>query len=93
MADRTEIYSMDDALLSLGFGKFQSLVLIYAGLGWISEAMEVMILSFVGPAVQTEWNLSSEQESLITTVVFAGMLFGAYTWGLVSDRFGRRYIL
>ncbi|CAO2836252.1 unnamed protein product [Amaranthus hypochondriacus] len=90
MADRTEIYSMDDALLSLGFGKFQSLVLIYAGLGWISEAMEVMILSFVGPAVQTEWNLSSEQESLITTVVFAGMLFGAYTWGLISDRFGRR---
>ncbi|KAL2943190.1 Organic cation/carnitine transporter 7 [Bienertia sinuspersici] len=90
MADRTEIYSMDDALLSLGFGKFQTLVLLYAGLGWISEAMEVMILSFVGPAVQTEWNLTSEQESLITTVVFAGMLFGAYTWGMISDRFGRR---
>ncbi|XP_057540002.1 organic cation/carnitine transporter 7-like [Amaranthus tricolor] len=90
MADRTEVYSMDDALLSLGFGKFQSLILIYAGLGWISEAMEVMILSFVGPAVQTEWQLSSEQESLITTVVFAGMLVGAYSWGLVSDRYGRR---
>lgn len=88
-----EIYSMDDALLSLGFGKYQSFILIYAGLGWISEAMEVMILSFVGPAVQTEWNLTSEQESLITTVVFAGMLFGAYTWGVISDRFGRRYIL
>ncbi|XP_021769773.1 organic cation/carnitine transporter 7-like [Chenopodium quinoa] len=90
MADRMEMYSMDDALLSLGFGKFQSLILLYAGLGWISEAMEVMILSFVGPAVQTEWNLSSEQESLITTVVFAGMLVGAYSWGLVSDRYGRR---
>ncbi|XP_021846465.1 organic cation/carnitine transporter 7 [Spinacia oleracea] len=90
MADRMEIYSMDDALLSLGFGKYQSFILIYAGLGWISEAMEVMILSFVGPAVQTEWNLTSEQESLITTVVFAGMLFGAYTWGVISDRFGRR---
>ncbi|XP_010675319.2 organic cation/carnitine transporter 7 [Beta vulgaris subsp. vulgaris] len=90
MADRTAIYSMDDALLSVGFGKYQTLILIYAGLGWISEAMEVMILSFVGPAVQTEWNLTSEQESLITTVVFAGMLFGAYTWGLVSDRYGRR---
>lgn len=81
---------MDDALLSLGFGKFQSLVLIYAGLGWISEAMEVMILSFLGPAAQTEWNLTSEQESLITTVVFAGMLVGAYSWGVVSDRYGRR---
>ncbi|KMS64605.1 hypothetical protein BVRB_018560, partial [Beta vulgaris subsp. vulgaris] len=71
---------MDDALLSLGFGKYQTLILIYAGLGWILEAMEVMILSFVGPVVQTaEWNLTSEQESLITTVVFAGMPFRAYT--------------
>lgn len=87
------MYSMDDALLSLGFGKFQYFVLVYAGLGWISEAMEVMILSFVGPAVQTEWNLTSEQESLITTVVFIGMLVGAYSWGIVSDRFGRRYVM
>lgn len=81
---------MDDALLNLGFGKYQSFILLYAGLGWISEAMEVMLLSFVGPAVQTEWKLSSTKESLITTVVFAGMLVGAYSWGVVSDRFGRR---
>ncbi|CAI8601502.1 unnamed protein product [Vicia faba] len=83
-------YTVDDALVSLGFGKFQILVLVYAGIGWISEAMEMMLLSFVGPAVRSAWNLSSHEESFITSVVFAGMLIGAYSWGIVSDQHGRR---
>ncbi|KAH7515230.1 hypothetical protein FEM48_Zijuj10G0004900 [Ziziphus jujuba var. spinosa] len=74
----------------MGFGKFQVLVLTYAGMAWISEAMEMMLLSFVGPALASSWGLSSNQQALLTTVVFAGMLVGAYSWGIVSDRHGRR---
>ncbi|KAL9304608.1 hypothetical protein ACSQ67_021871 [Phaseolus vulgaris] len=85
-------YTVDDALVALGFGNFQILVLVYAGVGWISEAMEMMLLSFVGPAVQAQWNLSAHEESLITSVVFAGMLIGAYSWGIVSDKHGRRQV-
>ncbi|KAK8913655.1 Organic cation/carnitine transporter 7 [Platanthera zijinensis] len=59
-------------------------------MGWISEATEMMLLSFVGPSVQVQWNLSSHEESMITSVVFVGMLIGAYSWGIVSDNYGRR---
>ncbi|XP_022949295.1 organic cation/carnitine transporter 7 isoform X3 [Cucurbita moschata] len=83
-------YTIDEALVSMGFGNFQILVLAYAGMGWASEAMEMMLLSFIGPAVQSAWSLSPHQESLITSVVFAGMLVGAYSWGIVSDKYGRR---
>ncbi|XP_019448461.1 PREDICTED: organic cation/carnitine transporter 7 [Lupinus angustifolius] len=83
-------YTVDDALVCLGFGKFQILVLAYAGIGWVSEAMEMMLLSFVGPAVQSAWNLTPHQESFITSVVFLGMFVGAYSWGLLSDQYGRR---
>ncbi|CAK7345864.1 unnamed protein product [Dovyalis caffra] len=86
-------YTLDDALASAGFGKYQFLVLAYAGLGWFTEAMEIMILSFVGPVVKSQWNLSSTQESMLSTVVFAGMLVGAYSWGLFSDNCGRRQIV
>ncbi|XAR69567.1 hypothetical protein NMG60_11001209 [Bertholletia excelsa] len=58
------IYTIDQALSSVGFGNFQ--------------------------AVKLEWGLSSSKESLITTMVFVGMLMGAYSWGLVSDKVGRR---
>ncbi|KAJ4725472.1 organic cation/carnitine transporter 7-like [Melia azedarach] len=88
--ERKLTYTVDEALMKMGFGKFQAFVLAYAGMGWISEAMEMMLLSFVGPAVQSLWGLSPNQESLITSVVFAGMLVGAYTWGIVSDNYGRR---
>ncbi|XP_031253469.1 organic cation/carnitine transporter 7-like [Pistacia vera] len=74
----------------MGFGKFQACVLAYAGMGLISEAMEMMLLSFVGPAVQSLWGLSPKQESLITTAVFVGMLVGTYSWGIMSDNYGRR---
>ncbi|KAJ8766670.1 hypothetical protein K2173_001190 [Erythroxylum novogranatense] len=91
MADNKEPrYTVDEALVGMGFGKFQVLVLIYAGMGWVAEAMEMMILSFVGSAVKSEWKLTSNQESLITTMVFAGVLLGSFTWGQISDRFGRR---
>ncbi|XP_023748783.1 organic cation/carnitine transporter 7 [Lactuca sativa] len=90
MTDQGSTYTLDEALLAIGFGKYQGWIIAYAGLGSIAEAMEVMILSFIGPSVRSEWNLSSTQESLITTVVFAGMLIGAYSWGVISDNFGRR---
>lgn len=91
MGDENHGYTLDEALLAVGFGKFQAFTLAYAGLGWISEAMEMMSLSFVGIAVQSEWKISSVQESLLSTFVFVGMLFGAYFWGFVSDFYGRRY--
>ncbi|KAJ7952093.1 Organic cation/carnitine transporter 7 [Quillaja saponaria] len=90
MGDNSPSYTVDEALVVMGFGNFQILVLAYAGMGWVSEAMEMMLLSFVGPAVQSKWGLSSGEESLITSTVFAGMLIGAYSWGIVSDKHGRR---
>lgn len=90
MGDEGNGYTPEEALSAIGFGKFQGLLLVYAGLGWMSEAMEMMLLSVVGVAVQSEWGISPRDESLLSSVVFAGMLFGAYFWGVISDGYGRR---
>lgn len=90
MEDGVSTYTVDEALVSMGFGKFHAFVLAYSGMAKISEAMEMMLLSFVGQSVQAEWGLSAHEESLITSVVFVGMLVGAYAWGIVSDNYGRR---
>ncbi|KAK3125430.1 hypothetical protein QOZ80_7BG0604820 [Eleusine coracana subsp. coracana] len=83
-------YTTDEALSRLGFGRFQALVLGFLGTGWIAEAMEIMLLSFIGPSVKEEWGLSGGEEGLVTSVLFAGTLVGAFTGGLASDRYGRR---
>ncbi|KAH6800724.1 Major facilitator superfamily protein [Perilla frutescens var. hirtella] len=51
--------------------------------------MEIMILSFIGAAVGSEWHLSPGEKSMISTVVFAGMLVGSFFWGVTSDNYGR----
>ncbi|XP_055823726.1 organic cation/carnitine transporter 7-like [Solanum dulcamara] len=84
------VYTLDEALTTVGIGKFQYMTMCYAGLGSIAEAAETMILSFVGPALRSQWALSPTQESLMTTVVFAGMLIGAIFWGFIIDCYGRR---
>ncbi|PIN03606.1 Synaptic vesicle transporter SV2 (major facilitator superfamily) [Handroanthus impetiginosus] len=90
MGDESDGYTLDEALSSIGFGTFHGVALAFAGIGWFSDAMEVGLLSFIGPALKSEWLLSPTQESLLSTIVFVGMLIGAYFWGFISDAYGRR---
>ncbi|EPS64332.1 hypothetical protein M569_10450, partial [Genlisea aurea] len=90
MEEGSSEYTLDEALSRLGFGTFQVYALLFSGIGYFSDAMEMSLLSFIGPALKSEWSLTPIQESLITTVVFVGMLCGAVFWGLIADSFGRK---
>ena len=37
---------------SAGFGHYQLMMVVYAGSVWAADAMEMMLLSFIGPAVR-----------------------------------------
>ena len=52
--------------------------------------MEMMLLSFIGPSMRCEFGVSSREEGAMTSVVFAGMMLGAPSWGVMSDSRGRR---
>jgi hypothetical protein len=45
-------FTAEEAIEYLGFGKFQWGMLFYVGLIWFADAMELMMLSFIGPAVR-----------------------------------------
>lgn len=85
-----ETFTVDDALEAIGFGKFQWKISLLTGLAWIADAMEMMILSILGPELHCDWMLPGYQVALITSVVFIGMGFSSSLWGNVSDKYGRR---
>ncbi|XP_042365391.1 synaptic vesicle 2-related protein-like [Plectropomus leopardus] len=85
-----EILTVDDALEAIGFGKFQWKMSALTGLSWVGDAMEMMILSILGPQLHCEWRLPGYQVALITSVVFIGMVFGSPSWGNVCDTYGRK---
>ncbi|MEH6944224.1 MFS transporter [Bacillus sp. JJ722] len=63
-----------------------------AGLGWMFDAMDVGILSFVLAALAADWNLSTSQVGLIGSINSIGMMVGAFIFGLMSDRIGRKNV-
>ncbi|XP_024154455.1 synaptic vesicle 2-related protein [Oryzias melastigma] len=86
----TGTFTVDEALEAIGFGVFQWKISLLTGLSWVGDAMEMMILSILGPELHCEWSLPSYQVALITSVVFIGMGFGSPVWGNVSDKYGRK---
>ena len=59
----------------------------------MADAMEMMVLSILAPALNCEWNLNEWEKASITTVVFCGMMLSSPIWGKICDRFGRRICL
>ncbi|XP_068191544.1 synaptic vesicle 2-related protein-like [Antennarius striatus] len=89
-SDKTETFTVQDALDTFGFGKFQWKLCVLAGLAWTGDAMEMMILSILGPQLYCEWRLPRYKVALIALMVFVGMIIGFPLWGNVYDKFGRR---
>eukprot|EP00118_Oscarella_pearsei_P018069 m.182930 g.182930 ORF g.182930 m.182930 type:complete len:617 (+) comp39298_c0_seq4:15-1865(+) len=90
IASADDVFTVDEAIESCGFGWFQVKLSVFAGLIWVVDAMEIMVLSILSPAARCEFNLEPWQEGLITTVVFGGMLIGAGQWGAFMDKYGRK---
>lgn len=63
-----------------------------AGLGWMFDAMDVGILSFVIAALHTDWGLTTSQMGWIGSVNSIGMAVGALFFGLMADRVGRKKV-
>lgn len=70
----------------------QKKVLGIAGLGWMFDAMDVGMLSFIIAALKVDWNLTPEQMGWIGSVNSIGMAVGAFLFGLWADRIGRKNI-
>ncbi|MDK4256614.1 MFS transporter [Bacillus velezensis] len=67
-------------------------LLAIAGMGWLFDAMDVGILSFIIAALHTDWNLTPDQMKWIGSVNSIGMAAGAFVFGMLADRIGRKKV-
>ncbi|MGG3445685.1 MFS transporter [Bacillus nitratireducens] len=63
-----------------------------AGLGWLFDAMDVGMLSFVIVALQKDWGLSTQEMGWIGSINSIGMAVGALVFGVLSDKIGRKSV-
>ncbi|KAM8974737.1 putative transporter SVOPL [Pelodytes ibericus] len=86
-------YSVEEAVETIGFGRFHIMLFMIMGSTGIAEAMEIMLLAVVSSSIRCEWHLESWQVALVTTMVFFGYMIFSILLGLLADRYGRLKIL
>ncbi|GKX63686.1 Putative niacin/nicotinamide transporter NaiP [Pragia fontium] len=65
-------------------------LLTIAGLGWMFDALDVGLLSFLLAALKQDWGLTAQQMGWIGSVNSIGMAVGAFVFGVMADRTGRK---
>ncbi|HUW38260.1 MAG TPA: MFS transporter [Rhodocyclaceae bacterium] len=60
------------------------------GIGWLLDAFEVTIVSNFISVFKTLWQLTNLQASWVLSIWFVGIMIGAYLFGYLADRYGRK---
>ncbi|XP_063960834.1 synaptic vesicle glycoprotein 2B-like [Lytechinus pictus] len=85
--------NFSSAIEAAGFGKFHVILLLVCGWANMSDAVEILSVSYLLPNASRDMEISSPQKGLLTSIIFIGMLVGGYFWGSLADIQGRRQIL
>jgi len=81
---------LDEVLEMLKLGFFHYRLLLLCGFGFMADALEVNLLSFLSTCAGEEWSLSNAQKASISSVVFGGIVVGSFCWGPMADFYGRK---
>ncbi|XP_059181955.1 putative transporter SVOPL [Centropristis striata] len=87
--NKDETFTVEDAVETIGFGRFHVLLFVIMGSSSIVEAMEIMLLAVVSPEIRCEWRLNDWQVALVSTMVFLGFMLCGVLGGYIADRYGR----
>ena len=77
---------LDRTIDEIGMGRYQKLLLILSGLGYLADNMWLQGIAIVLPRVQDEFHVEDRWIGLLSSSTFAGMMVGALAWGSCESK-------
>src|SRR3989338_4205326 len=81
-----------ERLDAVRLNRFHWKLLVVSGLGWLFDAMDVVLIAFLLAPISREFALDPARTGLVVSAGFVGMFLGAATSGRLADRYGRKMI-
>uniref|UniRef100_A0A8C5E3I5 Synaptic vesicle glycoprotein 2A n=1 Tax=Gouania willdenowi TaxID=441366 RepID=A0A8C5E3I5_GOUWI len=92
--DQEELAQQYEVILQeCGHGKFQWTLYFVLGLALMADGVEIFVVGFVLPSAEKDMCLSEPNKGMLGLIVYLGMMVGAFVWGGLADRIGRRQTL
>ncbi|WP_029921945.1 MFS transporter [Nevskia soli] len=90
--DSRECHDVAAKLDTLPWNRFHTVAILVLGVGWALDSFEVTLISNIIGILKDQWRLNAAQMSWILGAWFVGLMIGAYGFGVLSDRYGRKRI-
>jgi MFS family permease len=74
----------------LHWSRFHTLITAVLGVGWLLDAFEVNLVGSVLGVIQSVFHLSATEASWVVSIWLIGIMVGAFLFGYLADRFGRK---
>ncbi|KAI1886059.1 hypothetical protein AGOR_G00210130 [Albula goreensis] len=92
--DQEELAQQYETILQeCGHGRFQWTLYFVLGLALMADGVEIFVVGFVLPSAEKDMCLSEPNKGMLGLIVYLGMMVGAFLWGGLADRIGRRQCL
>ncbi|XP_048418823.1 synaptic vesicle glycoprotein 2B-like isoform X2 [Stegostoma tigrinum] len=94
MKDEEQLAHQYESIIEeCGHGRFQWTLFFVLGLALMADGVEVFVVGFVLPVAERDMCMSNSNKGMLGLIVYLGMMVGAFVWGGLADKMGRRYCL
>ncbi|XP_006626776.2 synaptic vesicle glycoprotein 2Ca [Lepisosteus oculatus] len=93
-ADEEELAQQYELIIQeCGHGRFQWQLFFVLGMALMADGVEVFVVGFVLPSAETDMCIPNSGSGWLGSIVYLGMMVGAFFWGGLADKVGRRQSL